>query len=87
MGVFTMIYIQIKELIKVKKELWGRKVTLSEVALATGISRMTLFRMANNKGYNTVTDHLDKLCAFFDCEIHELISYIPDSIANQKVTA
>jgi putative transcriptional regulator len=82
-----MIYIQIKELIKVKKELWGRKVTLSEVALATGISRMTLFRMANNKGYNTVTDHLDKLCAFFDCEIHELISYIPDSIANQKVTA
>jgi putative transcriptional regulator len=87
MGVFTMICIQIKELIKVKKELWGRKVTLSEVALATGISRMTLFRMANNKGYNTVTDHLDKLCAFFECEIHELISYIPDSIANQKVTA
>jgi putative transcriptional regulator len=82
-----MIYIQIKELIKAKKAQWGRKVTLTEVASATGISRMTLFRMTHNKGYNTVTDHLDKLCTFFECEIYELISYVPDHVANQKITA
>ncbi|MGZ8272100.1 MAG: helix-turn-helix domain-containing protein [Methylophilus sp.] len=76
-----MIYIQIKELIKVKKAQWGRKITLSEIAVATGISRMTLFRMINNKGYNTVTDHLDKLCAFFECEIHELVKYVPNQFA------
>lgn len=72
-----MIYIQIKELIQAKKAEWGRKITLNEVADSTGISRMTLFRMINNQGYNTVTDHLDKLCAFFECEIHELVKYVP----------
>lgn len=79
-----MIYIQIKELIKVKKAQWGRKITLSEIALATGISRMTLFRMINNKGYNTVTDHLDKLCAFFECEIHELVKYVPNQFSSNS---
>jgi putative transcriptional regulator len=75
-----MIYIQIKELIKAKKEQWGRKITMAEVAEATGISRMTLFRMVNNQGYNTVTDHLDKLCAFFECEIQDLVRYEPNQL-------
>jgi len=73
-----MIVIQIKEVIQKKKTQWGRKITLAEIAHATGISRMTLSRMINNKGYSTVTDHLDKLCAFFECEINELIKYVPD---------
>jgi len=74
-----MIYLQITELIKAKKLEWNRKITLSEIADATGISRMTLFRMMKNKGYNTVTDHLDKLCAFFECELHELVRYVPNN--------
>lgn len=73
-----MIVIQIKEVIQKKKTQWGRKITLAEIAHATGISRMTLSRMINNKGYSTVTDHLDKLCAFFECEVNELIQYVPD---------
>jgi putative transcriptional regulator len=73
-----MIYLQISELIQAKKSQSGRKVTLTEVSDATGISRMTLFRMMKNHGYNTVTDHLDKLCQFFECEIHELVKYVPD---------
>lgn len=73
-----MIYLQITELIKAKKSEWNRKVTLSEIANATGISRMTLFRMTKNQGYNTVTDHLDKLCAFFECELQELVKYVPN---------
>lgn len=73
-----MIYIQIKEVMKAKRLAWGRKVTLNELAEATGISRMTLSRMANNKGYSTVTSHLDKLCQFFECELHELVKYVPD---------
>ena len=74
-----MIYIQIKEVMKAKKLAWGRKITLSELANSTGISRMTLSRMINNQGYSTVTHHLDKLCAYFECELHELIKYVPDS--------
>lgn len=70
-----MIYIEIKAMMKAKAVAWGRKITLNELANATGISRMTLSRMINNRGYSTVTSHLDKLCQFFECELHELIKY------------
>ncbi len=81
-----MIYIQIKEVMKAKRLAWGRKITLSELAKSTGISRMTLSRMINNQGYSTVTDHLDKLCAYFECELHELIQYVPDSQSHLQAT-
>jgi putative transcriptional regulator len=38
---------------------------------------MTLSKMINHKGYSTVTDNLDKLCAYFDCELVELAEYLP----------
>lgn len=78
MKVNTMIVIQIKELLKAKTKAWGRKITLSELADATGISRMTLSRMMHHEGYSTVTNHLDKLCQFFECDLHELVRYVPD---------
>jgi putative transcriptional regulator len=80
-----MIYIQMSALINAKSNQWGRRVTLTEAADATGISRMTLFRMMKNQGYNTVTDHLDKLCEFFECEIHELVKYVPDKKTNSTI--
>lgn len=80
-----MIYIQIEKVIKEKKAAWGRKITLNEIAFATGISRTTLFRMMKNEGYSTVTDHLDKLCAFFECDIQELVKYVPDSAASSQM--
>jgi putative transcriptional regulator len=77
-----MIYIEIKEMMRVKAAAWGRKITLNELASATGISRMTLSRMINNRGYSTVTDQLDKLCHFFGCDIHELVKFVPDTQPN-----
>ena len=74
-----MIYIQIKEVIQAKSIAWGRRITLNELANATGISRMTLSRMVNNQGYSTVTDQLDKLCTFFECEIQELVKFLPNN--------
>lgn len=74
-----MIHLQIKELIAAKSVQWGRKITINEVALATGISRMTINRMTRLRGYNTGTDHIDKLCAFFGCEVYELVKHVPNS--------
>jgi putative transcriptional regulator len=82
-----MIYLQIKQLIQTKSMQWGRKVTVNEVANATGISRMTLFRIMKCQGYCTVTDHIDKLCEFFECEVSELVKYIPNSPVNQYAEA
>ena len=55
-----------------------KSVTIKDVAEATGINRMTLSKIANHKGYSTVTDNLDKLCAYFECEISDLVEYVDD---------
>ena len=73
-----MIHLQIKTLIAAKTAQWGRRITLLEISDATGISRMTLNRMMRQQGYNTVTDHLDKLCTYFQCDLNELVRYTPN---------
>lgn len=73
-----MIRFKIQEMIAEKQFKEGKRITLIEIAQVTGINRMTLSRMINNRGYSTVTDNLDKLCAFFNCKIQDLAEYIPD---------
>ena len=66
----------LKELIAQKSFVEYRRVTLDEVSEATGISRNTLSRIANTRGYSITTDAADKLCEFFNCEIKELIERV-----------
>ncbi len=79
-----MIYLNIQELIASRQVQWGRKVTLTGVSDATGISRMTLHRMIHQKSHNTITDHLDKLCDFFRCDLTELVKYVPNTNAHHQ---
>jgi putative transcriptional regulator len=74
-----MIRFRLQELIADKSFKENRRITIGEVAAETGINRMTLSKMINHKGYSTVTDNLDKLCAYFDCELVELAEYLPVS--------
>ena len=39
---------------------------------------MTLSKIINHRGHSTVTDNLDKLCTYFECNIEELVEHIPD---------
>ncbi len=55
-----------------------RVVQLKEIAAATGVHRVTLSKLANNKLGNVGTATLEKLCAYFGCEIGELVEYVPD---------
>ncbi len=80
-----MIRYRIQELLAEKQFKEGRRVTLIELAEATGISRVTLSKMVNQRGYGTLTDHLDKLCAFFECRIEQLAEYIPDGELMKKL--
>jgi len=86
-GANTMIYIQIQEVMKQKRIAWGRKITLCEVAIATGISRTTLFRIMKNTDYSAGMDLVDKLCTFFECEIQELVKFVPDTNISNQVKA
>lgn len=54
----------------------GRRLTLDEVASATGIHRTTLTRLGNPRGANFTTDNLDRLCHFFSCTLNDLAEYV-----------
>lgn len=55
-----------------------RRVTIQEVAAATGLSRMTLSKLINEHGANVQTDALDQLCRYFGCRLEELVEYVAD---------
>lgn len=73
-----MIRFHLQKLIAEKQFREGKRVTVADITKATGINRVTLSRMINQNGYSTVTDNLDKLCAFFNCKIDDLAEYIPN---------
>ncbi len=77
-----MIRFRLSELIADKQFREGRRITMIEVATATGINRMTLSRMLNQKGYSTVTDNLDRLCAYFGCQVGDLAIFVADEATN-----
>jgi len=72
-----MIRFRLKELIADRQFNEGRRITLDEIAKATGIHRTTLSKIANQVGYNTTTDNLDALCEFFGCALDQLVEYAP----------
>ena len=80
-----MLRFKLKERIAAKEFKEGRRVSLSEVADTTGIGRITLSRMLN-RGTNVRSDTLDRLCAYFDCRIEDLVEYVPDDAAAQPGT-
>ncbi|SFQ89689.1 putative transcriptional regulator [Halopseudomonas formosensis] len=79
-----MIRFRLKELMADKGFEENRRVTLDEVAKATGVHRTTLSKIANQKGYNTTTDILDKLCEFFEVDVGEVAQYVGED--DQGVT-
>ena len=55
-----------------------RRVTIQEVAEATGLNRMTLSKLANHHGANVHSEVIDKLCTYFACPIQALVEHVPD---------
>ena len=75
-----MLRFKIKQLLEKREFDENRRITINELAESTGINRMTLSKIINHRGYSTVTDNLDKLCAFFQCKVEDLVEYIPDDL-------
>lgn len=73
-----MLRFKLKERIADKEFRERRRITLLEVADATGIGRITLSRMLNHT--NSVrSDTLDRLCGYFGCRIEELVEHVDAS--------
>ncbi len=74
-----MIRFKLAEMIEKKQFADGRRIAISEIAAATGLNRMTLSKILNQKGYGTGTETIDKLCAYFGCQVSDLMEYIGDT--------
>ena len=72
------IKFKLKERIADKEFRERRVVQLKEIAQATGVHRVTLSKLANNKEYNVGVDTIEKLCAYFQCGIGEIVEYVPE---------
>lgn len=55
-----------------------RRVTIQEIAEATDVNRMTLSKMLNQHGAVVRTDVLDKLCAYFGCQVGDLAEFVEE---------
>ena len=71
-----MMRFRLGEMIEKKQFDEGRRISMSEIAQATGLNRMTLSKILNQKGYGTGTETIDKLCGYFHCKVEDLMEYV-----------
>ncbi len=50
-----------------------RRITLRSVAIEAGLTITTVYRMSNGTIREIPVDAIEKLCAFFGCEIADLL--------------
>lgn len=74
-----MIRYNIKKLIAEKEFREKRRISIKEIAQEVGMARITLSKIANNKGaYNTSASNIERLCQYFGCTPDDLMTIIPD---------
>jgi len=73
-----MIISKLKALISHKEQITGERVGYRAVAQATGMSTTTITKVANGTFANIGKSTLDRLCAYFDCAVGDLLEYVPD---------
>jgi len=71
-----MIRFKLGEMIEKKQFAEGRRLAINEIAAATGLNRMTLSKILNQRGYGTGTETIDKLCAYFNCRVEDLMEHV-----------
>ncbi|HFL2038790.1 TPA: helix-turn-helix domain-containing protein [Stenotrophomonas maltophilia] len=80
-SVANMLRYKLKELIADQEFRERRRITVQELAQATGVTRNTLSKMLNQHGASVRSENLDRLCAHFGCAIGKLVEFVPESTA------
>ena len=81
-----MLRYKLKERIADKEFAERRRVTIQEIAQATGITRNTLSKMLNQHGASVRSENLDRLCSYFKCRIEELVEFIDEPAGDNSHT-
>jgi len=69
---------RLKQLLAEKEFNENRIVSLNELSTELGVARSTLSRIANNRGYGTQVEIIEKLCRYFNCSPNDLMTIVPD---------
>lgn len=68
---------RLAQVIREKSAEWGRDVTYDDICNTTGLSRGTIARMKSD-GKGIRFDVLNKLCEFFQCQVGDILVYVPN---------
>lgn len=79
-----MLRYKLKERIAAREFAERRRIPIIEIANATGITRNTLSKMLNSFGVSVRSENLDRLCAYFECKIEDLVEYVPDPTKEKR---
>lgn len=83
-GGYRMIIYHIKDMMLRKSARDGKKVTYADISNETGISKITLSRMASKAGYKAGSDIIEKLCKYFGVTPDQLMTLMPDPDPSKK---
>ena len=64
--------------IKLRQLLWDREVTATAVHKATGISQSILSDIVLGKRTNVGLDIINKLCVYLECDIKDILEFVPE---------
>lgn len=70
--------------IKVSDLLGKHKMTQATLAKATNIRPATISKMYYEESKRIDISQLNRICQFFNCEISDLIEYVPDDKHKSK---
>lgn len=72
-----MIRFKLGQMLEKHRFAVGRRVTINEIATTTGLNRITLSKILNQRGYGASTETIDRLCSYFQCRVEDLMEYVP----------
>lgn len=64
--------------IKLRQLIWDKETTATDIYKKTGISQSILSDIVRGKRSNVGLDIINKLCMYFECDICDLLEFIPD---------
>lgn len=55
-----------------------RRLKIADVVRDTGINRGTLTRLYHEQAQRVELDTINELCRYLDCQVQDILEYIPD---------
>lgn len=83
----STIHLRLRELLAQREDRENRRIRLSEIAAATGVSDATLAPLINNQTDQVSLQALARLCDYFHCTPAELLRYMADTPEEDAVDA